>query len=160
MEWNLWLEKAGEIPRKNLPTFRFAHHDTHMEWPRSKLGTPAVGGERLTHGCARVAHCVTARWRNFSHYCRPLRQHEVWLTCSEHREALPGAPTAHDLQYTNQSKVSVDFWPRHHGLPLVYSTAEDSHSVLDESLHLFLFCFISICLRDAYLQVRWRYCLS
>ena len=27
----------------------------------------------VKHGCARVAHCVTARCRNFSHYCRPLR---------------------------------------------------------------------------------------
>ena len=33
----------------------------------------------LGHGCARVAHCVTARWRNFSHYCRPLRHYDVWL---------------------------------------------------------------------------------
>ena len=33
----------------------------------------------LVHGCARVAHCVTARWRNFSHYCRPLRHYDVWL---------------------------------------------------------------------------------
>ena len=51
----------------------------------------------LIHGRARVAHCVTARWRNFSHYCRPLRQYDVWFTCSEHREALPGAPTAHGV---------------------------------------------------------------
>ena len=33
----------------------------------------------LNHGCARVPHCVTARWRNFSHYCRPLRHYDVWL---------------------------------------------------------------------------------
>ena len=33
----------------------------------------------LCHGCARVTHCVTARWRNFSHYCRPLRHCDVWL---------------------------------------------------------------------------------
>ena len=32
---------------------------------------------QLEHGCARVAHCVTARCRNFSHYCRPLRQYDV-----------------------------------------------------------------------------------
>ena len=32
----------------------------------------------LEHGCARVAHCVTARGRNFSHYCRPLRQYDVF----------------------------------------------------------------------------------
>ena len=30
---------------------RFAHHETHMEGPRRELGTPAVGGERLT-ACA------------------------------------------------------------------------------------------------------------
>ena len=33
-------------------------------------------GKSLDHGCARVAHCVTARWRNFSHFCRPLRQYD------------------------------------------------------------------------------------
>ena len=33
----------------------------------------------LDHGCARVAHCFTASWRNFSHYCRPLRHYDVWL---------------------------------------------------------------------------------
>ena len=38
-----------------------------------------------------------ARWRNFSHYCCPLQQYDVWITCSEHREALAGAPTAHDV---------------------------------------------------------------
>ena len=31
------------------------------------------------------------------HYCRPLRQYDVWFTCSEHREALPGAPTEHGV---------------------------------------------------------------
>ena len=33
---------------KNLPRPRFVHHETHMEGPRRELGTPAVGGERLT----------------------------------------------------------------------------------------------------------------
>ena len=51
----------------------------------------------IEHGCARVAHCVTARWCNFSHYCRPLRQYDVWFPCSEHREALTGAPTAQSV---------------------------------------------------------------
>ena len=36
---------------KNLPRPRFVHHETHMEGPRRELGTPAVGGERLT-ACA------------------------------------------------------------------------------------------------------------
>ena len=33
----------------------------------------------IEHGCARVAHCVTARWRNYSHYCHSLRHYDVWL---------------------------------------------------------------------------------
>ena len=41
----------GRNPVKNLPRPRFDHHDTHMEGPRRELGTPAVGGERLT-ACA------------------------------------------------------------------------------------------------------------
>ena len=35
-------------PEKNLPRSRFVHHETYMERPRRELGTPAVGGERLT----------------------------------------------------------------------------------------------------------------
>ena len=41
----------GRNPAKNLLKPRFFHHETHMEWPRRDLGTPAVGGERLT-ACA------------------------------------------------------------------------------------------------------------
>ena len=41
----------GRNPEKNLPRPRFVHHKTHMEGPRRELGTPAVGGERLT-ACA------------------------------------------------------------------------------------------------------------
>ena len=38
-------------PVKKLPRPHFVHHETHMEGPRRKLGTPAVGGEHLT-ACA------------------------------------------------------------------------------------------------------------
>ena len=38
-------EKPHEKPTQNP---LFVHHETHMEWPRRELGTPAVGGERLT----------------------------------------------------------------------------------------------------------------
>ena len=38
----------GRNPKKNLPGFRFVHHETHMEWPRCELGITAEGGERLT----------------------------------------------------------------------------------------------------------------
>ena len=42
----------------------------------------------LSHGCAKVAHCVPARWHNFSHYCRPLRQYDVfWAQRSTDRRA-------------------------------------------------------------------------
>ena len=38
----------GRNPVKNPLRPRFDHHETHMEGPRRELGTPAVGGERLT----------------------------------------------------------------------------------------------------------------
>ena len=41
----------GKNPEKNLPRPRFVHHETHMKGPRRELGTPAVGGERIT-ACA------------------------------------------------------------------------------------------------------------
>ena len=41
----------GRNPAKNLPRPSFVHHETHMEGPRREVGTPAVGGERLT-ACA------------------------------------------------------------------------------------------------------------
>ena len=41
----------GRNPAKNLSRPRFVHHETHIEGPRRELGTPAVGGERLT-ACA------------------------------------------------------------------------------------------------------------
>ena len=47
----LMVGENGRNPAKNLPRPRFVHLETHMEWPISELGTPAVGGERLT-ACA------------------------------------------------------------------------------------------------------------
>ena len=47
LEWNLWQRRTGKTP-KNLPRPRFIHHETHMEWQRREVGTPAVGDERLT----------------------------------------------------------------------------------------------------------------
>ena len=47
----------GRNPVKNLPRPHFVHHETHMEGPRRKLGTPAVGGERLT-ACATRPHIL------------------------------------------------------------------------------------------------------
>ena len=45
------VRENGRNPVKNLSRPRFVHLETHMEGPRRELGTPAVGGERLT-ACA------------------------------------------------------------------------------------------------------------
>ena len=56
-------EENGRNPEKNLPRPRFVHHETHMEWPRSKLGTPPVGGERLTACATSVQiHNTNCMW--------------------------------------------------------------------------------------------------
>ena len=48
----------GRNPEKNLPRPRFVHHETHMERPRRELGTPAVGGERLTACATRPPYII------------------------------------------------------------------------------------------------------
>ena len=48
VEWNLWQGKTGRNPERYLPRLRFNHHETYLEWQRREIGTPAVGGERLT----------------------------------------------------------------------------------------------------------------
>ena len=48
------------------------------------------------------------------------------------------------------SQQYLQFW-----VSLFYSTAEEAHGALAESLHLFSFCFISVCLSDTHLQA-WR----
>ena len=65
-KWMRWVWRNGGMkcvvgengrnPEKNLPRSRFVHHETHMEWPRRELATPAVGGERLT-ACATRPPC-------------------------------------------------------------------------------------------------------
>ena len=76
LQWKtcVWAELQPWCPSLQ---WRTCHWAEHWWWCLS-----------LTNGCARVAHCVTARWRDFSHYCRSLRQYYVWFTCSDHREAL------------------------------------------------------------------------
>ena len=50
--WNeICGREKGINPEKSLPRLRFVHRQTHMEWPRREVGTPAMGGERLT-ACA------------------------------------------------------------------------------------------------------------
>ena len=57
-KWMRWVWRNGGIkfvvgengrnPVENLPRTRFVQHETHVEGPRRELGTPAMGGERLT----------------------------------------------------------------------------------------------------------------
>ena len=63
--------------------------------------SPNLCKHALDHGCARVAHCVAARWRNFSYYRCPLRQYDVWFTCSEREKHWP-MRRQHTV-YTNKS---------------------------------------------------------
>ena len=63
-----WTKKSGCW---KIPSY-------HLTWLPVKTPTVCRIGIRpdsyypLHHGRARVAHCVTGRWRNVSHYCRPL----------------------------------------------------------------------------------------
>ena len=67
-KWMRWVWRNGGMkfvvgehrrnPEKNLPRPRFVHQETHMDWPRRELGTPAVGGANATRppkskGCNR-----------------------------------------------------------------------------------------------------------
>ena len=86
IKYSKWMHGRSIKPRACTTLFAVPKHgelfDETADWHYTKV---------LHHGCARVAHCVTPRWRNFFHYCRSLRQHDVWFTCYEHRGAL----TAH-----------------------------------------------------------------
>ena len=73
MKWMRWVWGNGGMKfvvgengrnlEKNLPRPRFVHHETHMEWPRRELGTPAVGGEGLTACATRppISHKIIHR---------------------------------------------------------------------------------------------------
>ena len=63
----------GRNLEKNLPRPRFVHLETHMVEPRRELGTPAVGGERLTACATRPPNIIIiiiiillAIWKEFT----------------------------------------------------------------------------------------------
>ena len=63
----------------------------------------------LWHGCARVAHCVTDRWRNFSHCCRPLRQYDVWFSLHVLITEKHWQPRGQHTVYRNK-RLGVRHW--------------------------------------------------
>ena len=62
-----WNEIYGRIkrekPEDNVPRLRSVHHETHMKWQRRELGTPVVGGERLT-AWATESLLLEYKWLN------------------------------------------------------------------------------------------------
>ena len=75
-KWMRWVWRNGGMkfvvgengrnPEKNLPRLWFVHHETHMEGPRRELGTPAVGGERLTACATRPPPFPNAGRKHFT----------------------------------------------------------------------------------------------
>ena len=55
MKFVVW--ENGRNTVKILLRPRSVHHETHMEGLRRELGTPAVGGERLTACATRLPYC-------------------------------------------------------------------------------------------------------
>ena len=70
-KWMRWVWRNGGMkfvvgengrnPEKNLRRPHFVHHETHMEWPRCKLGIPAVGGECLTAYATRPLQGINVK---------------------------------------------------------------------------------------------------
>ena len=89
------------VPRSYLP-----QREVYV-WP---FAAKSILCDRLYHGCAKVAHCVPARWRNFSHYCRPLRQYDVfWAQRSTDRRTNSRRCT-HTSDYSVRVKYIVRHW--------------------------------------------------
>ena len=64
----------------------------------------------VEHGCARVAHCVTARWRNFSHYCCPLCQYDVFWAQRSTRRCADRTRCTQTRVYSVRGKCIVRHW--------------------------------------------------
>ena len=100
-----------------------------------------------------MAHCVTARWRNFSHYCRPLRQYDIWFTCSDNREAL--TPRRQHTVYRNKR---LEFTTEQVGR-LRYVTVVDGGLKRFPSVAWFahpwsILCTLGIFLKIVYMYIR------
>ena len=64
----------------------------------------------LEHGRARVAHCITNRWRNVSHYCRPLRLIYVFWAQRSTARCADSTLCIQTRVYSARGKYIVHHW--------------------------------------------------
>ena len=80
---DVWFENRPHL----TPSIRLARNPKHVIVQWVGIRTDRHLWYRI-QGCAKVAHCVPARWRNFPHYCRRLRRYDVfWVQRSTDRRA-------------------------------------------------------------------------
>ena len=118
MKWMKWVWRNGGMkfvvgenginPEKNLPSPRFVHHETHMEWPRCELGTPAVGGNRLTACVMRLLGAIITPWKfhgvsNVQVCSNPECLCRMWSTALWHTPtSAPNSCTVHRRSASNR----------------------------------------------------------
>ena len=66
--------------------------------------------DQLDHGCAKVAHCVTTRWRNFSNYYRPVRQYDVFWAQGSTDRGADSRRCTQTSDYSARVKYIVRHW--------------------------------------------------
>ena len=160
----------GRNPEKNLPRPRFVHHETHMEEPRRELGTPSVGGERLT-ACATTVEQLRLltillqtkntvflfEYFNYSvFYVSSLCLNDAHLRTRRHRSSVLGKcrsvpPSIFCLVHTFPRFPYYDICSR-----IVKITAEKEHGVLFQSFTYSIFFVSSLRPNEAHLRTRRR----
>ena len=100
------LGENGRNPVKNLPRPSFVHHETHMEGPRRELGTPAVGGERLT-ACATRPPLVVSKALFLNLNFNFLNRNSLLLLSNSYPIVLSslGGPRSRPYTFRKKSRV-------------------------------------------------------
>ena len=90
--------------------------------------------ESLNHGRARVAHCVTGRWRNVSQYCRPLRLVYVFWAQRSAARCADSTRCTQTRVYSARGKYIVCHW-RSREVSLRHSSGWGTWSVICAPVH-------------------------
>ena len=88
-------------------------HSRRGGWGLDRYGACAYSIHRelaIEQGYARMAHCVTARWRNFSHYCCPLRQYDVFWAQRSTDRCVDTTQCTQARVYSARGKCIVRHW--------------------------------------------------